>query len=495
MIFPDLSSSLLLTTLLLPVAGIVAILLMPSSNISLIRNTALVTSLLTFFVSLFLWINFDKSAPGFQFVDTFTWFSQLNIHFSIGIDGISLFFIILTTFLIPVCLLVSWNRIKVYLKEYMIFFLLLETLVIAVFSVLDLLVFYIFFESVLIPMFIIIGIWGSRERKIHAAYQFFVYTLIGSVFMLLAIMFIYFEAGTTDLQILMQTPFSKDRQLILWLAFFASFAVKVPMMPFHIWLPEAHVEAPTAGSVILAGILLKLGGYGFLRFSIPLFPDATVYFTPLVYTLSIVAIIYASLTTLRQIDLKKIIAYSSVAHMGFVTIGLFTLNIQGIEGSILLMLSHGLVSGGLFLCVGMLYDRYKTRVLEYYGGLAQVMPTFAVIFLFFIMANISVPGTSSFVGEFLVLLGVFQHSTVAATLATTGVILGAAYSIWLYNRVMFGELNTKYITAYHDLNRREFFIFVPFIILVLIMGIYPEIFLNVMHVSVTNIIEHGNFIK
>lgn len=495
MIFPDLSSSLLLTTLLLPIAGALGILLMPSTNISLIRNTALITSLITFFVSLFLWINFDKSAPGFQFVDTFTWFSQLNIHFSIGIDGISLFFIILTTFLIPACLLVSWNRIKVYVKEYMIFFLLLETLVVAVFSVLDLLVFYIFFESVLIPMFLIIGIWGSRERKIHAAYQFFVYTLIGSVFMLLAIMFIYFEAGTTDLQILMQTPFSKDRQLILWLAFFASFAVKVPMMPFHIWLPEAHVEAPTAGSVILAGILLKLGGYGFLRFSIPLFPDATVYFTPLVYTLSIVAIIYASLTTLRQIDLKKIIAYSSVAHMGFVTIGLFTLNIQGIEGSILLMLSHGLVSGALFLCVGMLYDRYKTRVLEYYGGLAQVMPSFAVIFLFFIMANISVPGTSSFVGEFLVLLGVFQHSTVAATLAATGVILGAAYSIWLYNRVMFGELNVNYITAYHDLNRREFFIFVPFVILVLIMGIYPEVFLNVMHVSVTNIIEHGNFIK
>lgn len=371
----------------------------------------------------------------------------------------------------------------------MVSFLIMETLVISIFCVLDLLFFYIFFESVLLPMFLIIGVFGSRERKIHAAYQFFLYTLFGSVLMLLAILIIYYQAGSTDIQILLTTEFAPEIQKWLWLAFFASFAIKIPMVPMHIWLPEAHVEAPTSGSVILAGILLKLGAYGFLRFSIPMFPDATIYFTPLIYTMSVIAIIYTSLTTLRQIDLKKIIAYSSVAHMNFVTIGIFTLNIQGIEGSILLMLSHGLVSSALFLCVGVLYDRYKTRLLKYYGGVTQTMPMFAIIFLFFILANMSLPGTSSFVGEFLVLTGAFQSNTSIAILASTGIILGAAYSIWLYNRVAFGVISENYIKEFTDINKREFFIFIPFILLVIIMGIYPEIFLTPMHTTVSNLIE------
>jgi len=342
-------------------------------------------------------------------------------------------------------------------------------------------------------MFLIIGVWGSRERKIRAAYQFFLYTLIGSVLMLLAILFIYFQTGTTDLQVLLTVDFSEKRQILLWLAFFASFAVKVPMVPVHIWLPEAHVEAPTAGSVILAGILLKLGTYGFLRFSLPLFPLATVYFTPAVYTLSILGIIYASLTTLRQIDLKKIIAYSSVAHMGYVTLGLFSLNFQGIEGAILLMLSHGLVASALFLCVGILYDRHKTRLVKYYGGCVHVMPLFSFFFLIFTLGNISLPGTSSFIGELLVLIGSFQTNTFIAFLASTGMILGAGYSIWLYNRVVFGNFKPHFINTFSDINRREFFILLPFALGVLWMGIYPEVFMDPMHSSVAHIIQQGKY--
>jgi proton-translocating NADH-quinone oxidoreductase chain M len=458
-----------------------------------IRKTALNISLVTFLLSILLWIGFDKSTALFQFVDVFSWIPSSNISCSIGIDGISLFFVILTTFLTPICILVGWDSVKKLLKHYMIAFLILESLMITVFCVLDLLLFYVFFESVLLPMFLIIGIWGSRERKIHAAYQFFLYTLFGSLFMLLAIIVVYFQAGTTDLQILLTTQFSENRQKLLWLAFFASFAIKIPMVPVHIWLPEAHVEAPTAGSVILAGILLKLGAYGFLRFSIPMFPEATIYFTPLIYTMSVIAIIYTSLTTLRQIDLKKIIAYSSVAHMNLVTIGLFSLTAQGIEGSILLMLSHGIVSSALFLCVGVLYDRYKTRIIKYYGGLAQVMPLFVTFFLFFTLANMALPGTSSFVGEFLVLAGVFQTNTFIAILSSTGIVLGATYSIWLYNRVSFGVLNTNNITNMRDIDRREMFIFLPLVVLVLLMGIYPEFFLDAMHVSVANLMEHGKF--
>jgi proton-translocating NADH-quinone oxidoreductase chain M len=426
-------------------------------------------------------------------VETIRWLPYPNIHFYIGIDGISLFFVVLTTFLIPICILVGWSSIKSYKKEYMIAFLICESFMIAVFCMLDLLLFYVFFESVLIPMFIIIGVWGSRQRKIQAAYQFFLYTLLGSVFMLLAILFIFFQTGTTDLQILLTTEFSERRQILLWIAFFASFSVKVPMVPVHIWLPEAHVEAPTAGSVILAGILLKLGTYGFLRFSIPMFPEATLYFTPFIYTLSVIAIIYTSLTTIRQIDLKKIIAYSSVAHMNFVTIGMFSLNIQGIEGSILLMLSHGLVSSALFLCVGVLYDRHKTRLVKYYGGLVNTMPMFSTIFLFFTLANMSLPGTSSFIGEFLILVGAFQRNSLVATLAALGMILGAAYSLWLYNRVIFGNFKPKFLQKFSDLNRREVLIFLPFIVGVIWMGVYPEVFLECMHTSVSNLVQHGKF--
>jgi proton-translocating NADH-quinone oxidoreductase chain M len=426
-------------------------------------------------------------------VETIRWLPYSNINFYIGIDGISLFFVVLTTFLIPICILVGWSSIKSYKKEYMIAFLICESFMIAVFCMLDLLLFYVFFESVLIPMFIIIGVWGSRQRKIQAAYQFFLYTLLGSVFMLLAILFIFFQTGTTDLQILLTTEFSERRQILLWIAFFASFSVKVPMVPVHIWLPEAHVEAPTAGSVILAGILLKLGTYGFLRFSIPMFPEATLYFTPFIYTLSVIAIIYTSLTTIRQIDLKKIIAYSSVAHMNFVTIGMFSLNIQGIEGSILLMLSHGLVSSALFLCVGVLYDRHKTRLVKYYGGLVNTMPMFSTIFLFFTLANMSLPGTSSFIGEFLILVGAFQRNSLVATLAALGMILGAAYSLWLYNRVIFGNFKPKFLQKFSDLNRREVLIFLPFIVGVIWMGVYPEVFLECMHTSVSNLVQHGKF--
>lgn len=494
------TSYILLFVLFFPLFAAFVLLFLPSESKShrlFIKNFAFQCSLLNFLASLFLWIGFDSSTAKFQYTLALNWFSSLasqnepiyGSSFAIGIDGISLFFIILTTFLSPVCIFVGWASITRNVKEYCIAFLVLETFMLAVFCTLDLLLFYVFFESVLIPMFIIIGVFGSRERKIRAAYQFFLYTLFGSVLMLLAILFIFFQAGTTDLAILLTTEFSEKRQLVLFLAFFASFAVKVPMVPVHIWLPEAHVEAPTAGSVILAGILLKLGTYGFLRFSIPMFPEASLYFAPLIYSMSLVAIVYTSLTTLRQIDLKKIIAYSSVAHMNFVTVGMFSLNAQGIEGSLLLMLSHGLVSPALFLCIGALYDRHKTRILRYYGGCVHAMPVFSLFFLFFTMANISLPGTSSFVGEFLVLVGAFKSNTFVAIIAATGMVLGGAYALWLYNRVVFGQFKAPYISFYSDLNRREVCMFVPFILGILWMGIYPNVFLDPMHCSVANLIR------
>jgi proton-translocating NADH-quinone oxidoreductase chain M len=482
-------SSILLSLVGLPLFGIILLFFIPDTKADLQKTVGLSTSLLTFLLSILLWLKFDMSTPKYQFVEKFFSVPYSNMHIYLGIDGISLFFILLTTFLIPVCLLASWDSIKIYVREYSIAFLFLEAVLICVFTVLDVLFFYIFFEAVLIPMFLIIGIWGSRERKIRAAYQFFVYTLVGSVLMLLAIMYIYYHTGTTDVQVLSTVSFDFNTQIILFLAFFASLAVKIPMVPAHIWLPEAHSEAPTAGSVILAGVLLKMGGYGFLRFSIPMFPDASIYFTPFIYTLSVIAVIYTSLTTLRQVDMKRIIAYSSVAHMGFVTIGLFTLNIHGIEGSMMLMLSHGIVSSALFLCVGVVYDRHKTRIIKYYSGLTVKMPLFSIVFLFFILANMGFPGTSSFVSEFLVLVGAFKSNVFVTTLAATGVIWGAGYSIWLYNRVAFGNIRTSHISAFHDLDRREFMVFLPCIILVLLMGIYPEIFLNVMHVSITHLIE------
>jgi proton-translocating NADH-quinone oxidoreductase chain M len=482
-------SSILLSLIGLPLFGMIVLFFIPDNNPDLQKNVGLSTSLLTFLLSILLWLKFDMSTPKYQFVEKFFSVPYSNMHVYLGVDGISLFFILLTTFLIPVCLLASWDAIKIYIREYSIAFLFLEAVLICVFTCLDVLFFYIFFEAVLIPMFLIIGIWGSRERKIRAAYQFFVYTLVGSVLMLLAIMYIYYTTGTTDILVLQTVSFDYNTQLILWLAFFASLAVKVPMVPAHIWLPEAHSEAPTAGSVILAGVLLKMGGYGFLRFSIPMFPDASIYFTPLVYTLSVIAVIYTSLTTLRQVDMKRIIAYSSVAHMGFVTIGMFTLNIQGIEGSMLLMLSHGVVSSALFLCIGVIYDRHKTRIIKYYSGLTVKMPLFSIVFLFFILANMGFPGTSSFVSEFLVLVGAFKSNVFVTTLITTGVIWGAGYSIWLYNRVAFGNIRTSHISEFRDLDRREAMVFLPCIILVLLMGVYPEIFLNAMHVSITHLIE------
>jgi len=480
--------SVLSTLICLPLVVAFILLFIPSRYTSIIKTSALYTSLVVFILSLYLWAAFDNSTAKFQFVESYEWIGSTNINFYLGIDGISLFFVILTTLLIPICILASWEAIKTNIKEYMIAFLLLESFVIAVFCLLDLILFYVFFEAVLIPMFIIIGVYGSRERKIRAAYMFFLYTLLGSVLMLLAILWIYFHAGTTDYQILLTTEFDEDVQKFLWLAFFASFASKVPMVPVHIWLPEAHVEAPTAGSVILAGILLKLGTYGFLRFSMPLFPYATNYFTPLVYTFACIAIVYTSLTAIRQTDLKRIIAYSSVAHMNLVMVGLFTLNAQGIEGAILQQLSHGLVSGALFLCIGVIYDRHHTRLIKYYGGLAHTMPLYVIIFLFFTMANIALPGTSSFVGEFLILAGSFQSNTTVCFLAATGMVLGGCYSLWLFNRAAYGNIKVQYIHKFGDINRREFATFLPLLILTLVMGIYPEIWLDPMHVSVQNLL-------
>ncbi len=478
---------MLSTLLLLPLFG--AAIIAPLSNRRVIQTVGLSISLLTFLLSLWLWVFFDNATPDFQFIESFKWLPIVNFSVTLGIDGISLFFILLSTFLVPICLLVGWTSIQNNIKEYFIFFLILETLMIGVFCILDVFLFYIFFESILIPMFLIVGIWGSRERKIRAAYQFFLYTLIGSVFMLLAILLLYYQAGTTDFQTLLTVEMSERRQLLLWFAFFCSFSVKVPMVPVHLWLPEAHCEAPTGGSVILAGVLLKLGTYGFLRFSIPLFPAASVFFTPFIHVMAVIGVIYASLTTLRQVDLKKIIAYSSVAHMGFCLLGLFSYNVQGIEGAILLMLGHGFVASGLFLCIGMLYDRTKTRLVRYYGGLVHTMPIFSVIFLFFTLGNLGLPGTSNFVGEFLVLVGIFQLNTLVTVFASTGMVLGAAYSLWLYNRVIFGTLKVEYMNAFADLNRREFFIFIPFLIAIVIMGVYPDIFLKSMHCSVHHLLQ------
>ena len=452
------------------------------------RSVALWTTGINFFLSLYIWFNFDPSTADFQFVEKVEWMPVLGLQYHMGIDGISMLFVLLTTLLSPICILASWEAIQTRVKEYMISFLILETLMVGMFCALDLMVFYIYFESVLIPMFLIIGIWGG-PRRVYAAFKLFLYTLLGSVLMLLAMFAMYVDAGTTDIVQLMNHNFPAELQTWLFLAFFASFAVKVPMWPVHTWLPDAHVEAPTAGSVILAGVLLKFGGYGFLRFSLPMFPLATVDFTPMVYTLSIIAVVYTSFVALVQEDMKKLIAYSSVAHMGFVTIGAFTLTIQGVEGAIYVMLSHGIVSAALFLIVGVVYDRIHSRDIEVYGGLVHRMPGYALTFMFFMLASVGLPGTGGFIGEFLVLLGAFQVNAWVCALAALGVILGAAYMLYLYRRIIFGELTKDVLKKIADMSPREWAVFAPLIILTLWMGIYPLPFLDIMHVSVENLLQ------
>ena len=451
------------------------------------RNVALWTSMINFLLSLFIWVNFDSSTAKFQFVEESQWMPAFGINYKLGVDGISMFFVLLSTLLTPVCVLASWESIQARIKEYMISFLIMETFMIGMFSALDMVVFYVFFEAVLIPMFVIIGVWGG-PRRVYAAFKFFLYTLAGSVLMLLAILAMYFDAGTTDIPTLMTHRFPAAVQAWMWLAFFASFAVKIPMWPVHTWLPDAHVEAPTAGSVILAAVLLKFGGYGFLRFSLPMFPEASVLFTPLIYTLSIVAVVYTSLVALAQEDMKKLIAYSSVAHMGFVTIGTFTLTVQGIEGAIYQMLSHGIVSAALFLIVGVVYDRMHSRDIATYGGLVHRMPAYALVFMLFMLASVGLPGTAGFIGEFLVLVGAFQVNTWVAALAATGLILGAAYMLYLYRRVIFGVLTKDSLKAIFDMSPREIAVFAPLVVLVIWMGVYPSPFLDVMHASVANLL-------
>ena len=475
----------------LPVLGAILIYLSRGDDEAAPGNArwiALWTTLITFGVSLILVLRYDAAVPGFQFVEKVNWLAN-GISYHMGVDGISLPFVILTTALMPFCIVASWKSITLRVREYMMAFLFLETLMIGTFSALDLVLFYLFFEGGLIPMFLIIGVWGG-SRRVYASFKFFLYTLLGSVLMLLAIMALYWNAGTTDIPTLMQTAVPRNLQIWAWLAFFASFAVKMPMWPVHTWLPDAHVEAPTAGSVVLAAILLKMGGYGFLRFSLPMFPEASLYFTPLVFALSAIAIVYTSLVALMQEDIKKLIAYSSVAHMGFVTMGIFAGNTQGVAGSVFQMISHGVVSGALFLCVGIVYDRMHTREIAAYGGLVNRMPLYAVMFMVFTMANVGLPGTSGFVGEFMTLLGTFKTSVTTATFATLGVILSAAYALWLYRKVVFGKLTKPSLASIKDLTLRESLTLVPLLILTILLGVYPKPVLDMSAASVQQLVTN-----
>ena len=477
----------------LPIVGIFFMTLIRNNNdqsSNNLKHTALWISFLNFLISLYLLFTFNQQDADFQFEERYFWI-EYGISYHLGVDGISILFIVLTTMLVPICILASYDSIKFSVKEYLIAFLALETFMIGVFCSLDLVLFYLFFEGGLIPMFLIIGIWGG-ERRVYSTFKFFLYTLAGSVFMLLAIIYIFITAGTTDVSYLLDYNFTRNEQIVLWLAFFASFMVKIPMWPFHTWLPDAHVEAPTAGSVILAGVLLKMAGYGFIRFSIGFFPEASELFAPLIFTLSIVAIIVTSLIALVQEDMKKLIAYSSVAHMGFVTLGIFTFTVQGIEGSVIQMISHGIVSAALFLCVGVVYDRLHTREISRYGGLVSKMPMYAFTFMIFILASLGLPGTSGFVGEFLVLLSIFSINTYFAVFATTGVVLAATYSLWLYRRMIFGALIKDDLSEMLDLTRREIIIFVPLITLTIFIGIYPKPVIDIIEPSAKKIVSQVN---
>ena len=483
---------ILSSLILLPTIGAIFI-FFSKSNVEKYNSSkyiALFISTANFILSLYLWFVFDNSISEFQFVENRKWIAGL-VNYKVGIDGISILFIILTTFITPLCVISVNTTIKKRLKDFLISILLLETLMIGVFCSLDLVVFYLFFEGGLIPMFLIIGIWGG-ERRVYSAFKFFLFTLLGSVLMLVAIITIYWLTGTTDVEALYEIGIETKYQNLLWLAFLSSFAVKTPMWPVHTWLPDAHVEAPTAGSVLLAAILLKMAGYGFIRFSIGLFPVASDYFVPLIYALSLIAIIYTSLVALMQEDMKKLIAYSSVAHMGFVTLGIFTLTQQGIEGGIFQMISHGLVSAALFLCVGVVYERMHTRLIKDYGGVVSVMPKYAIVFMVFALGSLSLPGTSGFIGEFLILMGAFKKSFFVAAVASIGVILGAAYILWLYKRVIFGKIINQDVKKLIDLNNSEIFILWSLAIPILFFGFYPEPLINTIEVSINNLIEVYN---
>ena len=487
--FPILSS-----IILLPSVGALFLFFIKGSegkSLLTIKYVALFVTITNFIISLYLWHSFDESSSNFQFIEDKEWLDGF-INYKVGIDGISILFIILTTFITPLCVLSVNNSIKTRLKDFLLAILLMESLMIGVFCSLDLVIFYLFFEGGLIPMFLIIGIWGG-ERKVYSAFKFFLYTLLGSVLMLVAIIVIYLTSGTTDIIKLYEIGINANFQNLLWLAFFSSFAVKTPMWPVHTWLPDAHVEAPTAGSVLLAAILLKMAGYGFIRFSIGLFPIASEFFTPLIYFLSLVAIIYTSFVALMQDDMKKLIAYSSVAHMGYVTLGIFTNTQQGLEGSIVQMISHGLVSAALFLSVGVLYDRTHSRLIKTYGGLVSIMPKYSILLMIFTLAALGLPGTSGFVGEFLILMGAFRDNFLVATVACFGVILGAAYMLWLYKRVIFGKLNNEDLLKINDLNKSEFLILSIIAIPTLFFGFYPEPLLNTIEISVNNLIDTYNY--
>jgi NADH-quinone oxidoreductase subunit M len=485
---------LLSLTIFLPFLGALIILLIKEdeNSVNNIKKVALWTSVGVFLLSLLIWLQFDNSNAGYQFEEKFRWFSDFNFYYHIGVDGISLFMVILSTFLTPLCILASWESITKRIKEYMIAFLFLETVMIGMFASVDILLFYIFFEAVLIPMYLIIGIWGG-ERRIYASFKFFLYTLLGSVLMLIAIVVMFKLTESMSIADLQGNYFARDIQIYLWLAFFASFAVKIPMWPFHTWLPDAHVEAPTAGSVILAGVLLKMGGYGFIRFSLGMLPEASEYFAPLIMTLSIVAVVYTSLVALAQTDIKKLIAYSSVAHMGLVTIGIFIVNSQGLEGAMIQMISHGVVSGALFLCVGVIYDRMHTRDINFYGGLVNRMPIYATVFMIFMLGSVGLPGTSGFIGEFLVIVGAFKYSSFVVIGAATGIVLSAVYMLYLYKRIIFGVITNEKLSKILDLNNREKTILIPLALAVIIIGILPNIFIEPMRLPLELIINNYEF--